>query len=66
MRYYQDLGRASYRAASQHRLAARYELERVFDTLSDQFEPARLALNDLSERLFSIGDSEMPAKIFKG
>jgi hypothetical protein len=65
LRYYRDLGRASYRAASHHQLAARYELDSVFDTLSDQFEPARLALNDLSERLFSIGDPNVPAKILK-
>jgi hypothetical protein len=32
----------------------------VFDTLSEQFEPARRALNDLSDRLFSIGDPEVP------
>jgi hypothetical protein len=60
LRYYQDLGRANYRAASHHRLAARYDLASVFDTLSENFEPARRALNDLSERVFSIGDPELP------
>jgi hypothetical protein len=60
LRYYQDLGRANYRAASEHRLAARYDLAAVFDTLSEQFEPARLALNDLAERVFSIADPELP------
>ena len=64
LRYYQELGRANYRAASHHRLATRYDLASVFDTLSEQFEPARLALNDLSERVFSIGDPEIPT-IFK-
>lgn len=61
LRYYQEMGRASYRAASHHRLASRYELAQVFDTLSERFEPARLALNDLSERLLSLGDPEPPA-----
>ncbi|HEY3864018.1 MAG TPA: hypothetical protein VGO59_19265 [Verrucomicrobiae bacterium] len=65
LRYYEDLGRASYHAASAHRLAARYNLAAVFDTLSERFEPARKALNDLSERLFSIGDPEVPM-LFKG
>jgi hypothetical protein len=60
LRYYQDLGRANYRAASEHRLAARYDLAAVFDTLAEQFEPARRALNDLSERVFSIGDPVLP------
>jgi hypothetical protein len=64
LRYYQDLGRANYRAAGAHRLATRYDLAAVFDTLSEQFEPARRALNDLSERLFSIGDPELPV-LFK-
>ncbi|HEX3719808.1 MAG TPA: hypothetical protein VH595_17790 [Verrucomicrobiae bacterium] len=63
LRYYQDLGRANYRAASHHRLAARYDLASVFDTLSEQFEPARRALNDLSERLFSLGDPEVPGHL---
>jgi hypothetical protein len=60
LRYYQELGRANYRAASHHFLATRYDLAGVFDTLSEQFEPARLALNDLAERVFSIGDPEVP------
>jgi hypothetical protein len=60
LRYYQDLGRANYRAASDHRLATRYDLASVFDTLAEHFEPARRALNDLSERVFSIGDPEVP------
>ena len=61
--YYQNLGRANYRAASEHRLAARYDLAAVFDTLAEQFESARLALNDLAERVFSLGDPELPAII---
>jgi hypothetical protein len=65
LRYYQDLGRANYRVASHHRLAARYDLAEVFDTLSERFEKTRLALNDLADRLFSIGDAEIPAKLFK-
>jgi hypothetical protein len=32
----------------------------VFDTLAERFEPARLALNDLSERVLSIGDPDLP------
>ena len=64
LRYYQELGRANYRAASHHRLAARYDLAAVFDTLSDQFEPARRALNDLSDRVLFMADPEIPV-LFK-
>jgi len=60
LRYYQDLGRANFRAASEHRLAARYDLAAVFDTLSEQFDSARLALNDLAERVFALGDPPLP------
>jgi hypothetical protein len=55
VKYYDALGRAQYRAAGDHRLAQRYELAPIFNTLSERFETTRLALNDIAERLFSIG-----------
>jgi hypothetical protein len=42
--------------ASDHRLAQRYELAPIFDTLADRFETTRAALNDLSERLLSFDE----------
>jgi hypothetical protein len=65
IRYYQEMGQANFRAASHHRLASEFELAPIFDTLSHRFEPTRLALNDLAERVLSIGDPEIP-QIFKG
>jgi hypothetical protein len=56
LKYYESLGRSQYRAAGDHRLAQRYELTEIFHTLSERFETTRLALNDLSERVFSLGD----------
>jgi hypothetical protein len=56
--YYEDLGRSSYRIASDHRLAAQYDLAPIYATLADQFRAAREALNDMSERLVSIGDAD--------
>jgi hypothetical protein len=53
--YYEGLGRAQYRVASDHRLAQRYRLTQVLSTLSERFGATRLALNDISERLFWIG-----------
>jgi len=56
--YYEELGRANFRVASDHRLAARYELGPIFSQLSERFHDTRLALNDISERLFSIGEPD--------
>ena len=56
--YYEGLGRMNYRAASGHRLAQKYDLGQIFETLSERFKPTRLALNDLAERVFSIGDPD--------
>src|SRR5207253_2432679 len=57
LKYYEGVGRTQYRMASDHRLAQRYEVAKIFDTLAERFEEARLALNDVAERLFSIGDA---------
>jgi hypothetical protein len=65
LQYYRELGRASFRAASHHRLASEFDLAPIFDTLSARFEPTRLALNGLAERVFSLGDHEIP-QFFKG
>lgn len=54
LKYYESLGRSQYRVASDHRLAQRYELSDIFNTLADRFETTRLALNDISDRLFSL------------
>ena len=64
LQYYREMGRASFKAASRHRLANEFDLAPVFDTLSSRFEPTRLALNDLADRVFSIGDNEV-AQLFK-
>jgi len=58
LRYYEELGRANYRVASDHRLARRYDLDGIFSTLSERFQTTRLALNDLGERLITLGDVE--------
>ncbi len=61
--YYEQLGSANYRAASDHRLARMYELTAIFDRLSLQFHTIRLALNDMSDRLLSLGDPEPPPNL---
>jgi hypothetical protein len=42
--------------ASDHRLARRLAMEKVLNTLAERFETSRLALNDISDRLFSISE----------
>jgi hypothetical protein len=55
--YYRELGRTNFRVAADHRLARRYSLDDLYHRLSERFEAARLALNDLSERLVFLGDA---------
>jgi len=56
LRYYESLGQSSFRIASDHRLASRYELGPIYSRLADRFQETRQALNDMSERLVSLGD----------
>ncbi len=58
LKYYVALGRTHFHAASDHRLAQRYELANIFSTLSERFETTRLALNDISDRLFSMSGAD--------
>jgi hypothetical protein len=55
--YYEELGRSNFRVASDHRLARRFELAPIFEILAERFQTTRLALNDLTDRLLSLGDS---------
>jgi hypothetical protein len=64
LRYYEGVGSANYRAASDHYLARKYELDAIFDTLAERFQETRLALNELRERLTSLGDPEPPLEPF--
>lgn len=54
LRYYEELGRMNFRVARDHRLARKYELEGIFDVLSERFHDTRRALNDLGDRLITL------------
>lgn len=54
--YYEGLGRTQYRVASDHRLAQRYEVAQILSTLAERFETTRLALNDIADRYFFLGE----------
>ncbi len=58
LHYYEELGRANFRVASDSRMAARYELGPIFAQLSERFHATRVALNDISDRLFSLGEPD--------
>jgi len=60
LKYYEELGRSNYRVASDHRLARKYDLDGIFNTLAERFQATRLALNDLGERLITLADVEPP------
>jgi hypothetical protein len=56
LEYYEELGRANYRVARDHRLARKYALQEIFDILSERFHDTRIALNDLGDRLLTLGE----------
>ena len=56
--YYVALGRTHFRVASDHRLAQRFELAGIFNTLSERFETTRRALNDIADRLFAMSRAD--------
>lgn len=58
LKYYETLGRTHFRAASDHRLAQRYELADILNTLSERFETSRQALNDIADRLFTLSGGD--------
>lgn len=56
--YYEGLGRTNFRVASDHRLARHYDLAGIFSRLAERFQETRLALNDLRDRLISLGEPD--------
>jgi hypothetical protein len=58
LRYYEALGQSSFKIASDHHLAERYDLAPIYATLAERFQETRQALNDMSERIVSLGDME--------
>lgn len=62
LKYYEGLGKANYRAASDHRLARKYDLDGIFNILAERFATTRLALNDLGDRLLNLSDVDASIK----
>ncbi len=58
--FYEEMGRQSYRVVARHEVARHRGLTEVFDRLAEQFHEVRLALNQLADRLFNLGDDHAP------
>lgn len=56
--YYERMGRSGFASASAHRLARQVELSSVYGELAESFPQARRALNDVAERVFTLGDRD--------
>lgn len=55
--YYIGIGSSQFKAAGDHRLARRYQLELILHSLSESFEQTRSALHEVAERLFTLGNT---------
>jgi hypothetical protein len=66
LNYYEGLGRMNFRVASDHRLAREYDLDGIFSLLAERFQETRLALNDVRERLLTLGDPDVSNLLLPG
>jgi hypothetical protein len=64
--YYEGLGRTNFRMASDHRLAREYDLDGIFSLLAEKFLETRRALNDVRERLISLGEPDFSNLLLPG
>jgi hypothetical protein len=55
--FYEDMGRANFRAVATHEVARRYELSDLFKKLANHFHECRLALNRLADEFVDLGDN---------
>jgi hypothetical protein len=58
--YYESLGRSNFQMASQDRMAKKLALGPIFAELAERFATTRRALNDMSERLMCVNDTNYP------
>jgi hypothetical protein len=59
--FYEDMGRANFRAAAGHHVARSVALDDVYVQLSDSFRDVRCALNRLSDSLLHLSDGPCPS-----
>jgi hypothetical protein len=61
--FYEQIGRTNYQLVASHETARRCELTDVFSGLASRFHDVRLALNELSDRLFHLDEDARPSLI---
>ncbi len=59
--FYENVGRRNFEIVASHQTAVRCELQDVFAGLADRFHDVRLALNQLSDRLLNLDESDAPS-----
>lgn len=60
LRFYEQVGSSNFRAASEHQDARRFDLHGIYREISTGFHEARVALNDLAERIFHMDAPTQP------
>jgi hypothetical protein len=61
VKFYEQIGRASYQLVASHATARRCELNDVFEELAGRFREVRCALNQLSDQLLNLDDDLRPS-----
>jgi len=62
VKFYEQVGRASYQFLSAHATARRCELNDVYEELAERFRDIRCALNRLSDQLLNLDDPGLPGR----
>jgi len=63
--FYEDLGRANYKAAAGHQVARSAALSEVYERLAEDFHDVRVALNRLSDSVLHLDDAPAPFLSFE-
>src|SRR5438105_9185737 len=63
VRFFEQIGRASYQLVASHATARRCELDDVFEELADRFRDVRCALNLLSDQLLNLDEGDRPSLV---
>lgn len=60
LKFYEEMGRMNYRAAAEYREAKKFNLQVIYEELSDSFHEVRVALNDLATRMLHFESPRLP------
>lgn len=63
--FYEEVGRASYKAAASHQVARSAALSGVYERLAEDFHDVRVALNRLSDSILHLDEAPAPLLSFE-